>query len=125
MKKKLLGKTGIEVSQLCFGGLTVGPLQANLPLEQGAAVMAHAFSNGINFVDTAELYQTYPYIRRAMAMSGQYDIVIASKTYAYEREQAKKSVEHARHALNRDVVDIFLLHEQESEHTVRGHYAAL
>jgi len=26
-----LGNTGLEVSKLCFGGLIIGPLQANLP----------------------------------------------------------------------------------------------
>ncbi|HHX74544.1 MAG TPA: aldo/keto reductase, partial [Firmicutes bacterium] len=36
MEYRILGKTGIHVSRLCFGTLTLGPLQSNLPLEQGA-----------------------------------------------------------------------------------------
>jgi aryl-alcohol dehydrogenase-like predicted oxidoreductase len=66
MEKRKLGKTEIEVSRLCFGGLTVGPLQANLPLMQGADVIREAFERGVNFIDTAELYETYPYIKEAL-----------------------------------------------------------
>ena len=32
----------LSVSRLCFGSLTVGPLQANLPVERGAEVIAYA-----------------------------------------------------------------------------------
>lgn len=44
----------------------MGPLQRNLPVEQGAALICHAAAHGVDFVDTAEYYHTYPYIRAAM-----------------------------------------------------------
>lgn len=110
---------------MCFGTLTVGPLQGNLPLEEGSTVLAAGIQGGVNFCDTAQLYETYPYIRRAMEMTGKYDLVISSKTYAYTRELAVTAVEEARKALNRDYVDIFMLHEQESALTLRGHREAL
>jgi predicted aldo/keto reductase-like oxidoreductase len=119
-----LGKTGLKVSRLCFGGLTVGPLQANLPVEQGAEVISEAFNRGINFIDTAELYRTYPYIAVAVKKAKK-DVIIASKTYAYDRDGAMRSVEKARRELDRDVIDIFMLHEQESELTLKGHWEAL
>lgn len=125
MQKNPLGKTGIPVSRMCFGALTIGPLQANLSLEEGAQVLAHALERGVNFVDTAQLYETYPYIRRAMERTGKWDLIISSKTYAYTRKMAVDAVEQARRALNRDVIDIFMLHEQESIHTLRGHWEAL
>ena len=125
MRQIALGNTGIQVSRLCFGTLTVGPLQANLPLEEGAEVLAHGIRRGITFFDTAQLYETYPYLRRAMERTGRRDIVVSSKTYAYTREMAVEAVEQARRELNRDYVDIFMLHEQESVHTLRGHARAL
>ena len=125
MEYVTLGNTGISVSRMCFGALTVGPLQANLPLEEGAAILAHAIRRGINFFDTAQLYRTYPYLRRAMEITGRWDVVVASKTYAYTRALAVEAVEQARQELNRDVVDLFLLHEQESIHTLNGHREAL
>lgn len=125
MEYVTLGRSGIRVSRLCLGSLTVGPLQANLPIEEGAGVMAYAFSRGINFTDTAQYYRNYAYLRRAMQISGKYDVVISTKTYAYTRQMAMDALEEARRALDRDVIDIFMLHEQESIHTLRGHMEAL
>ena len=59
-----LGNTGIRVSPICFGSLTIGPLQRNLPLKEGYQVLRRAIDLGVNFIDTADLYQTYPYIRK-------------------------------------------------------------
>lgn len=120
-----LGKTGIKVSRLCFGSLTLGPLQANMELEAGAGVLARAIECGVNFCDTAQLYETYQYIKRAMELTGRYDIVVSTKTYAHTRELAMEAVEQAREELNRDYIDVFMLHEQESVHTLNGHRDAL
>lgn len=121
-----LGKTGIQVSKLCFGSLSVGPCQADMTPEAGGEVIAEALRLGVTHIDTAQLYESYPHIRQALRMSGHPDgIVISSKTYAYERQMALDAVDEARRELDRDVIDIFLLHEQESEHTVRGHMPAL
>jgi len=125
MEKITLGRSTITVSRLCFGSLTVGPLQANLPLETGADVIAHALEKGVNFIDTAQYYENYDYIRLAMKKTGLYDTVISSKTYAYDRDGALKAVDEARNALDRDYIDIFMLHEQESYDTLRGHIEAL
>jgi len=124
MEYTILGNTGIKVSRLCFGALTVGPLQADMPVEEGAEIIVKALENGVNFIDTAELYETYPHIRRAMEKSGIVP-VISTKSYAYSREDARKSFEKARKELNIDVIDIFSLHEQESRLTLRGHREAI
>lgn len=124
MQRKPLGRTGLQVSTLCFGSLTLGPLQNNLSVDEGAEVIAAALDAGVNFIDTAQLYQTYPYIREGLRRSG-HDAVISSKTYAYTARLAREAVEEARQALDRDMIDIFLLHEQESEHTLEGHREAL
>jgi uncharacterized protein len=119
-----LGNTNIEVSRLCFGGLIIGPLQANLSAAEGAEVIIKAMELGVNFIDTAELYGTYPHIKEAIKKSGK-NIVVATKSYAYTAEGAKESLEKARKELDLDCIDVFLLHEQESRHTLRGHREAL
>lgn len=124
MKRRTLGKTGIQVSPICFGSLTMSPLQHNFSPEQAARVIAFAADRGINFIDTAEYYQNYPLIAQAIKQV-KTDLVITSKTYSYEYDQAVQAVEQARRALGRDYIDIFMLHEQESEHTMRGHKPAL
>ena len=124
MKYSLLGNTGINVSALCFGSLTMGPLQNGLPPEEGGSLLLEAFEAGVNFVDTAQLYQTYPHIRWALKRFGG-EVAVATKTYAYTLEAASQALEEARSGLGRDVIDIMLLHEQESGHTLRGHAEAL
>ncbi|NLC67873.1 MAG: 4Fe-4S binding protein [Clostridiaceae bacterium] len=119
-----LGKTGIEVSCLCFGALVIGPLQVNLPVVAGADVICRGYELGINFVDTAELYGTYPHIKESIRRWGKKP-VISTKTYAYTKEGAALSLEKARKELDLDVIDIFLLHEQESRLTLKGHREAL
>lgn len=119
-----LGRTPYTVSKICFGALTIGPLQANLSIAEGAEVLKEAFRRGINFVDTAELYETYPYIRAALKGYNQ-EVVIATKSYAYEARTMAKSLEKARRELDRDRIDIFMLHETESELTIKGHWQAV
>lgn len=120
-----LGDSNLSVSRLCFGGLTVGPLQANLSIEDGARVMARAFDMGVNFIDTAKLYKTYPYIRRAMEISNNKNIIISSKSYDYTYEGMKESVREALEELGVKKIGIFSLHEQESRLTLKGHSEAL
>lgn len=124
MQYTQLGNTGIKVSRMCFGGLVIGPLQCNMSVAQGASVIRSALERGVNFIDTAELYGTYDHIREASkGLSSR--PVVATKSYAYTAEGAAESVEKARRGLDTDVLDIFLMHEQESRLTLRGHREAL
>ena len=118
-----LGGTGIRVSRLCFGTLTMGPLQRSLPLTTGAGLLDFAFSLGVNFLDTAELYGTYPYVKEALKCKP--DAVVCTKSYSYDAKTAEASFRAAAEGIGRDYIDIFLLHEQESEHTIRGHWEAV
>ena len=125
MEKVLLGKTNIEVSRLCFGSLTMTPFQADLSVKDGAYLIEHAFERGINFLDTAEIYENYHYIKQALKGIRREDYVIATKSYAYTKEMAKASLDMALKQIGTDYIDIFLLHEQESIYTVKGHFEAI
>ena len=120
-----LGNTNIEVSRLCFGSLTMTPFQANLTVQEGAYLIEYAYDKGINFIDTAEIYENYQYIRTALKGIKREDYHIATKTYAYTEEMARNSLDLALKELGTDYIDVFLLHEQESIHTVRGHFEAI
>ena len=124
MQYEYLGNTGIHVSKLCFGSLTLGPLQANLAIDEGVQIIEKAVNLGVNFIDTAELYQTYSYIKKAQEKLNK-NLIVATKSYSHTKKMMAASLEKARRELNRDVIDIFLLHEQESILTVKGHYEAL
>ncbi|MDD4568809.1 MAG: aldo/keto reductase [Tepidanaerobacteraceae bacterium] len=124
MKYRNLGDTNIEVSYLCFGSLTISPLQANLSLDEGADVILSALDMGVNFIDTAEFYKNYQYINKALKKSKK-ELIISTKSYAYTYNGMKESVEKARRETGKDIIDIFMLHEQETRLTLKGHRDAL
>lgn len=124
MEYRVLGNTRIKVSRMCFGSLTIGPLQRNLSLSEGSRLIRQALEAGVNFIDTAQLYRNYSYIRQALS-GWQEEVVIATKSYAYTKELMQNALEEALRELDIEQIPIFLLHEQESEHTIRGHWPAL
>lgn len=109
MKKVVLGNTGFEVSEICFGCLPFGPLQKNLPAEEAADVLAYGLDLGINFIDTAQMYKTYGHIKKALA--GRKDKpVIASKSATETYDGMEKAVNEALEGIGVDHIDIFHLH---------------
>lgn len=123
MDRRRLGHSGIEVSRLCYGTLSFCTAQADLSPEQGGDLLLYAQSLGVDFFDTAEIYGTYPHIRHAVRHSVGRPVV-CSKTYAWDRAGAAASVDRARREMDLDVIDLFLLHEQESALTLHGHREA-
>lgn len=113
MKKNLLGRTGIDVTEVGMGALTMGRTQLNLPLDAGAELIRYAILRGINFIDTAQYYQTYPYIKKALSETNATP-VISTKSLSCEYFDMRDAVEEARRELDRDFIDIFLLHEVRS-----------
>lgn len=118
-----LGSTGKLVSRLCFGTLTMGPFQRNLSVKDGAALLERAFSHGVNFLDTAEIYETYPHVKEAVRLKE--DVVVCTKSYSYDEATAEASFRKAVEGIGREYIDVFLLHEQESGLTIRGHEKAI
>lgn len=109
MKKVRLGQTQLEVSEMCFGALPMGPIQARISEEAGGDLILAALRQGVNFIDTAETYKTYPYIRRAL---DQFDgeVIIATKSPAQTYADMESSIELALKSLGREQIEIFLLH---------------
>jgi len=61
MKYKLLGKTGVLLSELCLGTMTFGgrgywKAIGQLPEDEVKIIVKTALDNGINFIDTANVY---------------------------------------------------------------------
>lgn len=121
MLKVALGNTNLNVSQVGIGVLPMGPGQLALPVDEGADIICHAVRQGINFIDTAQYYRTYPYIRRALEIlsldggertHGAPDgLVICSKSLAHDYDNMTAAIEQALTELARPFMDIFLMHE--------------
>ena len=123
MQTRTLGRSSLTVSRLCFGTLTMSPLQCDLSPREGADLLVYAYERGVRFLDTADLYGTYPHIR--LALKDAPDYVISTKAYCYDQATAQAALERAFEGVGRDYIDLFMLHEQESLYTLRGHEEAL
>ena len=116
MKTIQLGNTGIQVTPVGLGVITIGNTQLDLPLHEGARIVRYAYDQGIRFFDTAQYYKTYPYIREAFA-----DVdcskenpdrpIIASKSLDLSYEEMEAAIEEALRELDLEYIDVFLLHE--------------
>ncbi len=57
MKMNRLGRSDIEVSEICLGSMTWGTQNSEA---EGHAQIDYALAHGVNFIDTAELYPVNP-----------------------------------------------------------------
>ncbi|MBR5468814.1 MAG: aldo/keto reductase [Firmicutes bacterium] len=114
MKKTVLGKSGLKVTVAGFGVLPIGPSQLKLPVEEGAEIIRYALDKGINFMDTAQYYRTYPYISKALEDGKYDDVIICSKSLCEDYDGMMDAIYEARRDLNREKIDIFLMHEVRS-----------
>ncbi len=109
MDKIKWGNTGLEVTELCFGALPIGPIQKNVPVLTAAKVIAKALEMGVTFVDTAQGYKTYPHLYEAMKMTG-IRPVITTKSPATTYEEMEAAIHEALEQFHVSYIDVFLLH---------------
>ncbi len=114
-----------NISKLCFGTLALSNLQNKDDFANKVNVLNYAYENGINFYDTAELYDNYDILGEFLKNKKRDSLYIATKSYAYNKETARYSIEKALNELNTDYIDIFMLHEQDNGNNFLGHYEAV
>jgi aryl-alcohol dehydrogenase-like predicted oxidoreductase len=123
MNYKLLGKTGIRVSELCLGTMTFGGESTMGSDKQESKKVFDAFVNaGGNFFDTANIYTlgtSEKYLGEFIG-SERENMVIASKYSLSEsgkvnlsgnhRKNMMQSVEQSLKRLNTDYIDLYYIH---------------
>ena len=87
MRRVRLGRSGLMVSSLALGTLTMSPLQKDFPPQRGAELILYAAEQGINLFDTAQYYETYEPLR--LALKRRPDLLVSTKSYAYDRAGAE------------------------------------
>ncbi|MFC1606884.1 aldo/keto reductase [Candidatus Latescibacterota bacterium] len=123
LQRNVLGSTGIEITDLCFGTLVLGHLQADLEPTEGAKAIRHALELGINFIDTAKGYKTYEHTR--LGIDGFNNVVIASKSPVPGAQEMREDVEACLKQTGRDMIDIFHLHLVKTKEEMRRREGAL
>lgn len=114
-----------NVSKLCYGTLSLSKLQNSDTFENKVKLLNYAYEKGINFFDTAELYDNYDLLREFIKDKDRDKLTIASKSYAYDKNTAEYSINKALKEMNTDYLDIFMLHEQDNGNNFLGHYQAV
>jgi aryl-alcohol dehydrogenase-like predicted oxidoreductase len=114
-----------NVSKLCYGTLSLSDLQNNNTVENKVKLLNYAYDKGINFFDTAELYDNYNIIKQFIKDKDRVKLNIATKSYAYDRKSAEYSVNKALEEMNTEYLDVFMLHEQDNGNNFLGHYKAV
>jgi aryl-alcohol dehydrogenase-like predicted oxidoreductase len=109
-----LGRTGIKVSYLGFGTGTKGwnkvSNQTKLGTVKFARMVRHAYDQGVNYFDVADLYGTHQYLRAAMKGMPRESYVIETKIWYRTSEGAQKDLDRFLTELRTDYIDILLLH---------------
>jgi len=112
VEKYILGKTGLKVTRIAFGGIPV----MRLSREEGAGLIREIIGMGINFIDTAFMYgDSEEKIGDAIRDIPRRELVIASKTMARDKDEFLRRLGVSLERLGTDYVDIYQLHNVSSD----------
>jgi len=110
IKTMKLGKTGLEVSRIGFGGI---PIQRP-PEDEAIRVVQRALDLGINFIDTSVGYGTSE-LRIGKALVGQREeVILATKGGWHDKEMVRGSLTMSLRQLKTNYIDIWQFHNVSS-----------
>jgi aryl-alcohol dehydrogenase-like predicted oxidoreductase len=135
MNQRLLGRSGIRVSEIAFGGVEIGlpygigvTSETDMLSEKEAIHLLHsAIDSGINFFDTARMYGTSEKIMGRAFKDRREQVVISTKCRHFRekdqrlppsdklREIIDTSLQESLTALQTTYIDIYMLHQADLE----------
>lgn len=107
MRYQKLGKTGLTISELGFGGIPI----MRLPLGDAVSVLHRAYDRGITFYDTANAYGRSEEFVGAAFADRRDKVVIATKTMKRDAAGATEHLENSLRMLRTDYIDLYQLHQ--------------
>jgi myo-inositol catabolism protein IolS len=118
MRKRILGKTGLEVTELGFGAWTIGGVSYGDVEKKDAVDTINSYINaGGNFIDTARRYDS------SESILGNYfkeyrnreTIILCSKTFAGQQIETvpiiREDVEASLKLMGTSYIDVYYLHQ--------------
>ena len=111
MEYRVLGKTGLKISRLGFGGIPIQRIDA----EGTKTVIRHLHASGVNYIDTARGY-TVSEEFLGYALEGiRQDFVLATKSMARTKEAMAQDIETSLKNLRTDYIDLYQIHNPTPE----------
>lgn len=115
MQKRRLGKTGLQVSQVGFGGTWI----AQLSHEEATKVLRRAFELGINYFDTAKTDGDSEEKIGAALKGFRDQCIIATKMGSRTKRESVEALKDSLRLLQTDKIDIIQLHGIDDEQTLK------
>ena len=111
MEYRVLGKTGLKVSRMGFGGIPIQRIDA----EGTKKLMHRLVEEGVNYIDTARGY-TVSEEYLGYALEGIRDrFILATKSMARSRDAMAADIEKSLHNLKTDYIDLYQVHNPSME----------
>ena len=111
MEYRILGKTGLKISRMGFGGIPIQRIDA-----EGTKTLIHELRDaGVNFIDTARGY-TVSEEYLGYALEGiREDFVIATKSMSRTKDAMAADIETSLRNLRTDYIDLYQIHNVTPE----------
>lgn len=106
IEKRSLGRTGVKLSMIGFGGIVV----RDATTEQASARVREAIDYGINYFDVAPTYGNSEEMLGPALKPYRKDVFLACKTTERKKEGARKELEQSLINLQTDHFDLYQLH---------------
>ncbi len=111
MEYRILGKTGLKISRLGFGGIPIQKIDA----EGTKPLIRKLLAESINYIDTARGY-TVSEEYLGSALEGVRDqFVLATKSMARTKEQMEQDVNTSLKNLRTDYIDLYQIHNPNAQ----------
>ena len=106
MEYRILGKTGLKISRMGFGGIPIQRIDA-----AGTKVLMHKLLEaGVNYIDSARAYTvSESYLGEALEGIRQH-FVLATKSMARTKEAMEADIETILCNLQTDYIDLYQIH---------------
>ena len=106
MEYRVLGKTGLKISRLGFGGIPIQRIDA-----EGTKVLMHQMKEaGVNYIDTARGYTvSEEYLGYALEGIREH-FIIATKSMARTKEAMAADIDISLKNLRTDYIDVYQIH---------------
>lgn len=131
VRRRRLGRTNLQVTELGLGGYMFTG-EFGVPQSEANAIIDLALDAGINYFDTAAMYgfgEGEELLARGLARHPRRKVIVSTKVgwldrtvvrhlgeAAYRSEDAlRRAIEHSFWLLRRDFIDIFMIHEPNTE----------
>ncbi len=137
MEQRLLGRTGVSVSQFCLGAMMFGSW-GNPDHDESIAIIHTALDAGVNFIDTADVYaagESEEIVGKALAGGRRDNVVLATKFHnpmgedpnrrGNSRRWILRAAEDSLRRLNTDWIDLYQVHRPDPRTDVEETLSAL